>query len=111
MPGRPRLLRTSGHDLVIMHDAPQGARIVVAGVCMEDDRIKPMLDIYKELNLQFVLGYTPEEFTAALRALEDGKIDVAPLITGKVGVEGVAGVFERLGSPDEDLGVLVEPWR
>jgi threonine dehydrogenase-like Zn-dependent dehydrogenase len=95
----------------VMHDAPQGARIVVAGVCMEDDRIKPMLGIYKELNLQFVLGYTPEEFAAALRALEDGKVDVAPLITGKVGVDGVAGVFERLGSPDEHAKVLVEPWR
>jgi threonine dehydrogenase-like Zn-dependent dehydrogenase len=95
----------------LMQDAPQGARIVVAGVCMEDDRVKPMVGIYKEINLQFVLGYTPEEFTAALRALEEGKINAAPVITGKVGVDGVADVFERLGSPDEHAKVLVEPWR
>jgi threonine dehydrogenase-like Zn-dependent dehydrogenase len=95
----------------LMFDAPPGARIVVAGVCMEDDRVKPMVGIYKEINLQFVLGYTPEEFTAALRALEEGKINAAPVITGKVGVDGVADVFERLGSPDEHAKVLVEPWR
>jgi len=95
----------------LMLEAPQGTRIVVAGVCMEDDVIKPMAGIYKEINLQFVLGYTPEEFTAALRALEEGKIDAAPLVTGKVGLDGVAGVFESHGSPDEHAKVLVEPWR
>jgi 2-desacetyl-2-hydroxyethyl bacteriochlorophyllide A dehydrogenase len=95
----------------LMFDAPSGARIVVAGVCMEDDRLKPMVGTYKELSLQFVLGYTPEEFTAAFRALEEGKIDVAPLITGKVGVDEVADFFQRLASPDEHAKVLVEPWR
>jgi threonine dehydrogenase-like Zn-dependent dehydrogenase len=95
----------------IMEEAPQGARIVVAGVCMEDDLIKPMVGIYREINLQFVLGYTPEEFTAALRALEEGKINAAPVITGKVGVDGVADVFEKLGDPEVHAKVLVEPWR
>jgi len=95
----------------LMFDAPPGARIVVAGVCMEDDRIKPMAGIYKEINLQFVLGYTPEEFTAAFRALEEGTIDAAPVITGKVGVDEVADFFEKLGNPDEHAKVLVEPWR
>ncbi len=95
----------------LIFDAPQGGRIVVAGVCMEDDVIKPMAGIHKEINLQFVLGYTPEEFTAALRALEEGKIDAAPLITGKVGLDGVAGVFDSQGSPDEHAKILVEPWR
>ena len=95
----------------LMFDAPPGARIVVAGVCMEDDRIQPMVGIYKEINLQFVLGYTPEEFNAAFRALGEGKIDAAPLITGKVGVDEVADFFQRLKSPDEHAKVLVEPWR
>ena len=95
----------------LMLEAPQGARIVVAGVCMEKDLIEPMIGIYKEINLQFVLGYTPEEFLAAFRALEEGKIDAAPVITGKVGVDEVAEFFERLENPDEHAKVLVEPWR
>jgi threonine dehydrogenase-like Zn-dependent dehydrogenase len=95
----------------LMRNAPQGARIVVAGVCMEEDRIQPMVGIYKEIQIQFVLGYTPQEFAASLRALEEGRIDAAPLVTGKVGLDGVADVFERLGSPEEHAKILVEPWR
>jgi threonine dehydrogenase-like Zn-dependent dehydrogenase len=103
--GVPGMLRQ------IMRDAPVGARVVVAGVCMEDDVIKPMLGINKELLVQFVLGYTPEEFANTLRAIAEGQIDVAPLITGRVGVEGVPHAFETLANPDAHAKILVEPWR
>ena len=95
----------------IMAAAPKGTRIVVVGVCMEADTIYPMLGISKELNLQFVLGYTPEEFAATLGHIADGVIPAAPLITGRVGVEGVAGAFEALASPEQHAKILVEPWR
>jgi threonine dehydrogenase-like Zn-dependent dehydrogenase len=95
----------------LIFDSPAGGRIVVAGVCMEDDVIKPMAGISKEINLQFVLGYTPEEFTSALRALEEGKIAGAPIVTGKIGLDGVAAVFDDQGSPDEHAKIMVEPWR
>jgi threonine dehydrogenase-like Zn-dependent dehydrogenase len=95
----------------IMMSAPPGARVVVVGVCMERDSIEPMFGINKELNLQFVLGYTPEEFTATLYNIADGKIPTEPLITGKVGVEGVAAAFEELASPERHAKILVEPWR
>lgn len=95
----------------IMRDAPRGARIVVAGVCMEDDRIQPFLGIHKELSIQFVLGYTPDEFARALRALAEGEIPGEALLTGRVGVEGVAGAFRTLADPDAHAKILVEPWR
>ena len=95
----------------IMAAAPQGARIVVVGVCMEKDTIEPMFGINKELNLQFVLGYNREEFASMLQLIAEGKISTDPLITGKVGVEGVAQAFEDLGSPEQHAKVLVEPWR
>jgi threonine dehydrogenase-like Zn-dependent dehydrogenase len=95
----------------IMTSAPPAARIVVVGVCMERDFIEPMFGINKELNLQFVLGYTPEEFAITLHAIAEGKIPVEPLVTGKVGVEGVAKAFEDLGSPERHAKILVEPWR
>jgi threonine dehydrogenase-like Zn-dependent dehydrogenase len=94
----------------IMAAAPANARVIVVGVCMERDHIEPMLGINKELNIQFVLGYTGEEFTATLRNLAEGKINGDPLITGKVGVEGVAGAFEELASPETHAKILVEPW-
>ena len=95
----------------IMAAAPRGSRVVVVGVCMEPDTIYPLLGISKELNLQFVLGYTPEEFAATLRHIADGAIPVAPLLTGRVGLDGVAGAFEALASPDHHAKILVEPGR
>jgi len=95
----------------IMAAAPKGSRIVVVGVCMEPDTIYPMLGISKELILQFVLGYTPDEFATTLRHIAYGKIPTTPLITGKVGIEGVAGAFEALATPERHAKILVEPWR
>jgi len=95
----------------ILEGAPRSARIVVAGVCMERDHIEPIFGINKELNVQFVLGYAPEEFATTLQKIAEGEIDVAPLITDKVGVDGVANAFEQLASPDRHAKILVEPWR
>src|SRR5262249_9499023 len=95
----------------IMAKAPRGTRIVVVGVCMEADTIHPMHGISKELSLQFVLGYTADEFAATLGHISEGRIPVAPLITGHVGVEGVAGAFAALASPDHHAKILVEPGR
>ncbi len=95
----------------VMRTAPRWARIVVAGVCMEDDRIQPMLGINKELSVQFVLGYMPDEFAHALTEIADGRIAVAPLVTGRVGIDGVPGAFAELAHPDAHAKILVEPGR
>ncbi|MCB4820990.1 zinc-binding dehydrogenase [Roseicella aerolata] len=91
--------------------APPGARIVIVGVCMEPDRFEPFFGIVKQLNVQFVLGYTAEEFAATLGHIGAGRIDVAPLITGRVGLEGVGQAFTDLANPEQHAKVLVEPWR
>ena len=72
---------------------------------------EPMFGINKELNLQFVLGYNGEEFATTLHNLAEGKVNGDPLMTGKVGVEGVAQAFEDLASPETHAKILVEPWR
>lgn len=93
----------------VMAAASRSTRIVVVGVCMEPDTIHPLLGIGKELNLQFVLGYTPDEFAATLRHIAEGAIPTAPLITGAVGIDGVADAFVALGSPDRHAKILVKP--
>jgi threonine dehydrogenase-like Zn-dependent dehydrogenase len=92
-----------------MMRAPKGSRIVVVGVCMEPDTITPIWGINKELNLQFVLGYTPDEFAETLGHLAEGRIDGASLITGSVGLDGVAQAFADLANPDQHVKILVEP--
>ena len=93
----------------VLKDAPHSTRLVVVGVCMETDRINPFFGISKELNVQFCLGYDPMEFNDTLRAIAEGELPVAPLITGEVDLDGVAGAFEALGNPDDHCKILVTP--
>lgn len=95
----------------ILEAAPRDARMIVAGVCMEPDRIEPLFAIVKELNLQFVIGYTPQEFAHCLGLLAEGKVDAEALVTGKVGLDGVKGAFQELANPERHTKILVEPWR
>jgi threonine dehydrogenase-like Zn-dependent dehydrogenase len=93
----------------IIGSAPLGSRVIVAGVCMSADQIRPAMAIGKEIDLRFVFGYTPLEFSQTLHMLADGKLDASPLITGKVGLAGVAGAFEALGDPETHAKVLIDP--
>jgi threonine dehydrogenase-like Zn-dependent dehydrogenase len=92
-----------------MGTVPRETRIVVVGVCMEPDTIHPLRGISRELSLQFVLGYTPEEFTGTLREIAEGTLPIGPIVTGTVGLEGVARAFEDLASPDRHAKILVIP--
>ena len=76
---------------------------------MGDDTIRPSVAINKEIDLRFVLGYTPAEFREALGLLADGDVDPTPLITGTVGLAGVASAFDALGDPETHAKVLVDP--
>ena len=91
--------------------APQNARIVVAGVCLQTDQSRPLIAINKELNVQYVLGYTPQEFRDSLEAIADGRFDIEPLVTGQISLDEVADTFESLKSPEAHAKVVVEPWR
>ena len=93
----------------IVTSAPVFSRVVVVGVCMGADRFRPSMAINKELDLRFVLGYTPLEFRDSLHLLADGKIDAAPLITGTVGLAGVDAAFGALGDPEAHAKILIDP--
>ena len=95
-------------DDVLLRARP-GTRLVVAGVCMQPDTVHPFFAIAKEINVQFVLAYTPEEFGDSLRALAEGDIDVSPLITGEVGLDAVGTAFDDLADPERHCKILVTP--
>ena len=67
------------------------------------------LGIGRELSLQFVLGYTPDEFGSALVSIAEGKVDLSSWLTGTVGVDGVPQAFTDLGNPDAHAKILVVP--
>ncbi|YCU75800.1 zinc-binding dehydrogenase [Mycobacteroides abscessus] len=93
----------------VLRDAPRSARVVVVGVCMEPDAITPYFGIAKEVAVQFVLAYEPAEFSETLRRIAHGEIDVAPLVTGEVGLEDVGSAFADLGDPERHCKILVVP--
>ena len=93
----------------IIASAPLFSRVVVVGVCMGSDHIRPAMATNKEIDLRFVLGYTPLEFRDTLHMLADGKVNVTPLITGTVGLPGVEAAFDALGDPEAHAKILIDP--
>ncbi|MEM9623390.1 MAG: zinc-binding dehydrogenase [Pseudomonadota bacterium] len=90
---------------------PQDTRIVVVGVCLQSDSIRPLIAINKELAVQFVLGYSMAEFKASLAHISDGKFDVSGLVSHEVGLDEVADTFEALRDPERYAKVVVNPWQ
>ena len=93
----------------IITAAPLNTRVVVAGVCMEPDQIRPAMAINKEIDLRFVVGYGPLEFRHTLHLLAEGKIDATPLITGTVGLDGVVNAFDALTHPERHAKIIIDP--
>ena len=93
----------------IVGSAPVFSRVVVVGVCMEPDRIRPSMAINKEIDLRFVVGYTPLEFRDTLNMLAEGKVNAAPIVTGTVGLPGVDRAFDALGDPEIHAKILIDP--
>ena len=93
----------------IIDGAPLFSRVVVVGVCVGSDQFTPAMAINKEIDLRFVIGYTPLEFRDTLQMLAEGKVDPTPLITGSVGLEGVDAAFSALGDPEVHAKILIDP--
>jgi (R,R)-butanediol dehydrogenase / meso-butanediol dehydrogenase / diacetyl reductase len=83
-------------------------RIVIVGVCRHEDRIMPRAAIRKELLLQFVLGYSAEDFRLSLDLLGSAGFDPGTVITQRVTFEGLPGVFESLRHPNAHGKVLLQ---
>ncbi len=93
----------------VIDGAPLLSRVVVVGVCVGGDQITPAMAINKEIDLRFVLGYSPLEFRDTLQMLAEGKVDPTPMITGTVGLDGVDAAFSALADPEAHAKILIDP--
>lgn len=93
----------------ILNHAPLASRVVVVGVCMESDTFQPAMAVNKEIDLRFVFAYQPHEFHETLHLIAEGKVDPTPLVTGTVGLGGVAAAFDALGDPARHAKILIDP--
>ena len=90
-------------------EAPQNARIVVSGIAPGEESFIPMVAIMKELSLQFIIYYSPEEFAEALAAIRDGQLNWKLLVTATVGLDSVGAAFKALEDPESHAKILIDP--
>lgn len=93
----------------IIDGAPLFSRVVVVGVCMQIDQIEPAMCNNKELDLRFVMGYSPLEYRDTLHMIAEGKVNCAPMITGVTGLDGVDSAFRALRDPEQHAKILIDP--
>ena len=112
MPQRPVIFECVGVPGIvqqIIDQAPIMSRVAVVGVCMHVDRFEPALAIQKEIDLRFVFGQTPLEYRDTLHLIAEGKVACEPMISGVVGLDGVAGAFDALADPEQHAKILIDP--
>lgn len=93
----------------ILGGAAACTKVVVAGLCMEQDTFYPTFGVLKEIDLVFSISYTGEEFGQALGHLAAGELRVDPLITSRIGLAEVPDAFTRLGDPEQDAKIIITP--
>ena len=84
------------------------AQIVVLGVCMATDEIFPIHGILKELEIDFVLGYSRSEFQETLEAIASKRIEPTAMITDVIDLDGVPAAFDALATPNTQCKVEIE---
>ena len=73
--GRPGLI-----EQAIEVTAVDG-RVVVVGICPQNDEIFPFWALSKELDLRFAIYYGREDFTDTLDALDAHRLDARSMVT------------------------------
>jgi threonine dehydrogenase-like Zn-dependent dehydrogenase len=93
----------------VIEGTPAGGKIMLVGVCMQQDTLEPGVAVSKELEIKGSFGALPDEYRATLHDIAEGRIDAGSIITGEVGLDGLAGAFEELGHPDRHAKIVVIP--
>ena len=101
-----QVLQAEQRRIQLAQASQERINTVVEGTRSLEDQYRA---INKEIDLRFVLGYTPLEFRDTLHMIADGKVDPRPLITGTVGLDGVDSAFGALGDAERHAKILIDP--
>lgn len=80
---------------------------MAVGLCMQTD--EPTIGVAKQLSVQFMLAWTPEEFRECVHTIAKQPDSIAPLVTGRVGLDETAHAFDELATPDHPAKIVVMP--
>jgi (R,R)-butanediol dehydrogenase/meso-butanediol dehydrogenase/diacetyl reductase len=93
----------------LIEQAAVGGRVVVVGICPQNDVIFPFWALSKELDVRFAIYYGREDFTDTLDALDSHRLDARSIVTETITLEGLPERFAQL-ERDPDAGkVIVRP--
>jgi len=86
-----------------------GAAVMRNGAIVVDDVPAPVPQAGEVLVKILACGICGSDLHV-LQHIAEREIDVDPLITGRLGVSGVARAFTDLSNPEAHAKILVEPW-
>jgi 2-desacetyl-2-hydroxyethyl bacteriochlorophyllide A dehydrogenase len=93
----------------IIEAAPFDGRIVMGGYCMEQEQLLVFVAQNKRLNVQFAGGEEPQDMETALRAIDDGSIDIASWLGERIGLSGVEQAMAEMSGPTAPVRTCVDP--
>lgn len=88
--------------------APRHCKIVGVGVCEQPDTFLPFLALVKELQFQFAIAYTRDDFETVIAMLAQGRIDASAMVTDIIDLEDMPAAFEALRNPSTQCKVLTK---
>ncbi|BBQ01732.1 Zn-dependent alcohol dehydrogenase (plasmid) [Burkholderia sp. SFA1] len=98
--GRPILQK-------LINMAPPKAHLVIAGACLEPEKVSVLSATIKRLRVSFAFTYEREDFEFSLRMLADGRIRATPFISSVIGLDEVPATFEALKKPNTHCKVMI----
>ncbi|ALG83656.1 zinc-binding dehydrogenase [Gordonia phthalatica] len=93
----------------LLRTLPFDSRIQVLAAPFADETIVPVIGQLRRIAINFGHGPTERAYEIVLERLADGTVDADAIITGRVGLEGVADAFTALRSPDDHVKIMVLP--
>lgn len=102
---------TPGLIKKLIEEAPPLAHLVVVGASHAAESFVPMLALRKQMRISFSAAYSVEEFADTLRGLAEGELPAETFLTELIGLDQTPGAFEELSRPNDQVKVMVQPWR
>lgn len=81
----------------------------IAGVCMAEEPVVPIVAMSKELDVRFAFYYRRQDMVGTIDLIARGRLDPLPLVTDEIALDAVPERFEALKTPSTDCKVLIRP--
>jgi len=90
--------------------ARRGGRVCLIGFPMGEATIDPRIWLVNELNVSAALAYTHDDFDRCMGMIADGRMQVDPLHSDTVGLDGLdAAIADLASGASANTKVLVDP--